>query len=450
MCGFIACIHDQATEDKEPNKQVFKQMNELIAHRGPDDEGFFEDEHVQFGFRQLSILDEKSGQQPLSYENERYWLIFNGDIFNAAELREELMKEGKSFQSASDTEVLIDLYSRMGEKVVTKLRGMFAFIIWDKEKKELFGARDQFGIKPFFYQEEKHRTIFASEKKSILHAMNENSLNNDALQQYMTYQFVPEPETMTLGIKKLEPGHYFIKKLGEPMKISRYWRAKFQPVEKSEKEFVQEIKDVLFDSVERHLRSDVPIGSFLSGGIDSSIIASIAKQFHPNIKTFSVGFQQEGFSEIDIAKETAAKLGLENISYVITPEEYMQELPKIMWSMDDPLADPACVPLYFAAREARKHVAVVLSGEGADELFGGYNIYREPQSLEIFNKVPAIGKCLLRALARALPEGVRGKSFIERGVTSMEDRYIGNAKMFSEKEKRVILPYIMRKSILKI
>src|SRR5690606_16620340 len=441
MCGFIGCIHDLAVENREPSQPLFKQMNNVITHRGPDDEGYFSDEHIQFGFRRLSIIDIESGKQPLSFENERYWIIFNGEIYNFVELREELVAQGVQFATASDTEVIIALYSQMKEQAVTKLRGMFAFMIWDKENKELYGARDPFGIKPFFYKEEENRTFFASEKKSILLAMDESTLNSAALQQYMTYQFVPEPETMTTGINKLEPGHYFVKKPGQSIEIKRYWKASFQPVHKSESEFIKEIKDVMFDSVKLHMRSDVPVGSFLSGGIDSTIIASIAKEFHPNIKTFSVGFERNGFSEIDVAKETADRLGVENISYVITPEEYMKELPKIMWFMDDPLADPACVPLYFVAREARKHVTVVLSGEGADELFGGYNIYREPQSLEMFNKIPAVGKSLLRGLAKVLPEGVKGKSFIERGLTPMEERYIGNAKMYSEEEKRNLLKF---------
>lgn len=213
MCGFIGCIHDQALEIKAPDQELFKQMNDLITHRGPDDEGYFEDEHIQFGFRRLSIIDIESGQQPLAFENERYWIIFNGEIYNFVELREELVKSGTAFQTASDTEVIIALYSQVKEKVVDKLRGMFAFMIWDKEKQELFGARDQFGIKPFFYKEEAGRTLFASEKKSILLATEEQDINYDALQHYMTYQFVPEPDTMTIGIKKLEPGHYFTKKL---------------------------------------------------------------------------------------------------------------------------------------------------------------------------------------------------------------------------------------------
>lgn len=439
MCGFIGCVHDKSQVFSDGQKQQFENMNNVITHRGPDDDGYFYDSHVQFGFRRLSIIDIESGHQPLHFENERYWIIFNGEIYNYVELREELLAEGITFATSSDTEVIIALYSHLKEKAVEKLRGMFAFVIWDKVEKTLYGARDPFGIKPFFYFDDGEKTFFASEKKSILLALQNDVLNYDSLQYYLTYQFVPEPHTMSEGISKLEPGHYFTKKMGSEMEIKRYWKAHFHPVRKSESNFVKEIKDVLFDSVKIHMRSDVPVGSFLSGGIDSSIIASIAKEFHPAIKTFSVGFDHNGFSEIDVAKETADKLGVENISYIITPEEYMNEVPKIMWHMDDPLADPACVPLYFVAREARKHVTVVLSGEGADELFGGYNIYREPQSLEVFNKIPQVGKAFLRLLAKLMPEGMRGKSFIERGLTPLEERYIGNAKMFSELEKSDLL-----------
>jgi asparagine synthase (glutamine-hydrolysing) len=439
MCGFIGCVHENAQEFSGDDKQLFKNMNDIITHRGPDDDGYFYDEHIQFGFRRLSIIDLEAGHQPLTYENERYWIIFNGEIYNYLELREELIEEGLSFETHSDTEVIIALYSHLKEQAVDKLRGMFAFVIWDKQEQVLYGARDHFGIKPFFYFEDGDRTFFGSEKKSILLALENDVLDYKALQHYLTYQFVPEPNTMSEGIYKLEPGHYFTKKIGSPMEIKRYWKASFSPIHKTEDEFTKEIRDVLFDSVKIHMRSDVPVGSFLSGGIDSSIIASIAKQYHPGIKTFSVGFEQNGFSEIDVAKETADRLGVENISYVISPQEYMDELPKIMWHMDDPLADPAAIPLYFVAREARKHVTVVLSGEGADELFGGYNIYREPQDLEMFNKIPQAGKVMLKGIAKMMPEGMKGKSFIERGVTPMEERYIGNAKMFTEKEKSELL-----------
>ena len=440
MCGFVGCVWNQCQDAVVADD--LKKMNNLIYHRGPDDKGYYVDEHIQLGFRRLSIIDLECGHQPLSFENERYWIIFNGEIYNYLELREELAFKGLEFKTNSDTEAILAAYAFYGEDAVNHLRGMFGFVIWDKEEKSIFAARDPFGIKPFFYKEEGEKLFFASEKKSIVLAAGEERVNLDALQNYLTYQFVPEPETMTEGIEKLLPGHYLKKKIGEPMEIGRYWKAAFSPALKPEEAWVEEIREVMIDSVQKHMRSDVPVGSFLSGGIDSSIIASIAKKYHPGIKTFSVGFEHEGFSEIDVAKETAEKLGVENISYIITPEEYMQELPKIMWHADDPLADPACVPLYFVSREARKHVKVVLSGEGADELFGGYNIYREPQSLEIFSKLPRVLTRSLKQIAAMLPEGVKGKSFIERGCTPMEERYIGNAKMFLENEKKELYkPY---------
>ncbi|MEH6941703.1 asparagine synthase (glutamine-hydrolyzing) [Bacillus sp. JJ722] len=435
MCGFIGCIHNKKTTTDE---KLFKEMNAVITHRGPDDEGYYFDEHINFGFRRLSIIDVESGHQPLSYENERYWIIFNGEVYNYIELRKELEAQGYTFATDSDTEVIIALYSAIKEEAVKKLRGMFGFLIWDKLEKKLFGARDHFGIKPFFYAIKGDTTYFASEKKSILLAM-DGKLDHDSLQNYLSFQYVPEPDTMTSNIHKLEPGHYFTKKPGCKMNIQSYWKPKFKATQTTESQIITDIRNVLMDSVNVHMRSDVPVGSFLSGGIDSSIIVSIAKQFNPSLKTFSVGFERDGFSEINVAQETAEALNLENISYVISPEEYMKELPKIIWHMDDPLADPAAIPLYFVAREARKHVTVVLSGEGADELFGGYNIYREPESLKMFNHIPRPLKSVLKQLSAILPDGVKGKSFIERGVTPLEERYIGNAKMFEEKDKQLLL-----------
>lgn len=438
MCGFVGCVHNEPKAIHSDIKEKLKKMNNIITHRGPDDEGYFFDEFVNFGFRRLSIIDIDNGNQPLSYENERYWIIFNGEIYNYIELRKELVDNGHEFTTDSDTEVIIALYSSIKEQSVRKLRGMFAFVIWDKEEEKLFGARDHFGIKPFFYCEQDETTYFASEKKSILTAISEE-LDVDSLQHYLSFQYVPEPATLTKSIKKLPPGHFFTKKPGEKMDIKKYWKPNFQPTNMRDSKLIKEVQDTLLDSVNVHMRSDVPVGSFLSGGIDSSFIVSIAKQINPKIKTFSVGFEREGYSEINVAEETANALNVENISYVITPEEFLAELPKIIWHMDDPLADPAAVPLYFVAREARKQVKVALSGEGADELFGGYNIYREPQSLRMFSYIPSPVKHVLKALSSALPEGVKGKSFIERGVTPLEERYIGNANMFDEKEKKLLL-----------
>ncbi|QHE53325.1 asparagine synthase (glutamine-hydrolyzing) [Pontibacillus sp. HMF3514] len=439
MCGFIGVIRHNPFQLDEQEQQQFKRRNDIITHRGPDDEGYYHDEYISFGFRRLSIIDIESGHQPFNYEDERYWMVFNGEVYNYVELRDELIKEGYEFETESDTEVIIAMFRHKKEEAFARLRGMFAILIWDKQEQTFYGARDPFGIKPLFYSEQNDQTYFASEKKSITLLQENELVNTEALQHYLSFQYVPEPLTLTDGISKVEPGHYFVKKPQEKIRFTRFWHSTFTQVQGEESQWIKRIQDVMYDSVNVHMRSDVPVGSFLSGGIDSSIIVAMAREFNPNIKTFSVGFEREGFSEVDVAKETAEKLGVENISYTITPEEYVQKLPKIMWHMDDPLADPACVPLYFVAREARKHVTVVLSGEGADELFGGYNIYREPESLKMFDSIPKPAKGLLSRVAEVLPEGVKGKSFLERGTTPLHERYIGNAKMYEEDEKKKLL-----------
>ncbi|ENH97129.1 asparagine synthase [Gracilibacillus halophilus YIM-C55.5] len=434
MCGFIGIMKNQPSKEFEE----YNYRNQMIYHRGPDDEGYYQDDYVAFGFRRLSIIDIESGHQPFPYDDERYWMVFNGEIYNFIELRNQLMEQGHTFLTDSDSEVVVAMFDVYGTEAFQYLRGMFAILIWDKQEATLYGARDPFGIKPLYYKESEQGTYFGSEKKSIISA--EDTVDVKALQNYLTFQYVPEPDTMHQSIKKLEPGHYFVKQPGEEMIFTRYFHAFFQPsVKQEENVWIDKIQQVMYDSVDVHLRSDVPVGSFLSGGIDSSLIVSIAKYYHPEIKTFSVGFEQNGYSEMDVAKETADRLGVENYRYVISPEEYMDQLPSIIWHLDDPLADPACVPLYFVAREAKKHVTVALSGEGADELFTGYNIYREPESLKMFQSIPNPLNKMLGWIANTLPEGVKGKSFLERGTTPLSDRYIGNAKIFEEKAKQQML-----------
>ena len=440
MCGFVGCIHGSDLNDHDLDyEKKIKEMNKLIVHRGPDDEGFFFDDHICFGFRRLSIIDVEKGHQPLSYENERYWIVFNGEVYNYIELRDELIADGLTFETDSDTEVIIATYAKYKEKTAERLRGMFGFVIWDKVEKSVYGARDHFGIKPFHYAEEDGNIYFASEKKSIYEILKKKEINPVALQNYLTFQFVPDPETLTENIHRLPPGHYFTKPLNGEMEITRYWEATFAPIQKSEDEFAKAIKDVLYDSVEKHMRSDVTVGSFLSGGVDSSIIVAIAREFNPKIKTISVGFEREGYSEIDVAKETADRLNVENISEIITAQQFMDEFPRFVWHMDDPLADPAAVPQFFLAEIARKHVKVALSGEGADEVFGGYTIYNEPNSLKRIDSLPSGLKKGLNQLAKIMPEGMRGKSFIQRGTTPMEQRYVGNAKIFEEAEKKKLM-----------
>ncbi|WP_018934085.1 asparagine synthase (glutamine-hydrolyzing) [Gracilibacillus lacisalsi] len=437
MCGYIGLLKAEPKWLDDSERKEFENRNNIIRHRGPDDEGYYEDEHIILGFRRLSIIDVECGHQPITYDDDRYWMVFNGEIYNYLELRESLQKQGMTFSTDSDTEVIIAMFAKKGVDTFSELRGMFSLLIWDKDEQCLYGARDMFGIKPFFYKDSDEGIYFASEKKSLL--TESEQIDQEAMQHYFTYQYVPEPMTINKHVSKIEPGSYFIKEKGMPLASYHYFQPEFNVKHYEDKDWIERIQSTLDQSVAMHMRSDVPVGSFLSGGIDSSLIVALAKRYHPEIKTFSVGFEQNDYSEIDVAKETADKLEVENYSYIISPEEFVAKLPKIIWYLDDPLADPACVPLYFVAREAKKHVKVVLSGEGADELFGGYNIYREPESLRIFESIPTPAKDLLARVADVLPEGVKGKSFLERGTTPLRQRYIGNAKMFEEEEKQGLL-----------
>ena len=439
MCGFVAVLLHGNLQFSEEHLEEIKENTQRMKHRGLDEEAYFHDDHIALGFQGAHINELENRQQPFHFADDRYCLVFNGRIYNKNELRDQLVQNGYIFETESAIEVIATLFLEKGVDAFTQLRGMFSILIWDSLDHKIYGARDQFGIKPLYYMESEEETIFASEKKSMLFSDDEEIVNSDAFQYYLTYQYVPEPMTLTAGILKIKPGHYFVKEINEPIKLQRYFHATFRPADTDYKQVKDAIRATLIDSVNVHMKSDAPVGSLLSGGIDSSLIVALAKEVNPNIKTFSVGFGVEGYSEIDAAKRTAEHLNVENISYTITAQEYIDKLPEIMWHMDDPLADPSCVPLYFAAREARKHVKVVLSGEGADELFGGYNIYREPESLKVFQMLPGSVNNALHRIAAVFPEGMRGKSFLERGTTPLEDRYIGNAKMFEEDDKREIL-----------
>lgn len=436
MCGFAGCLSEKKLYSPEVLNDAVHTMNNMIIHRGPDDAGYFQDEDITMGFRRLSILDlTEAGHQPMPYKDGRYMLTFNGEIYNYLELRADLEKEGYTFKSDTDSEVLVAMYDHDGVDCVKKFRGMFAFVIWDTQEKTMFAARDMFGIKPFYYAEVNGQLMYGSEQKSLYPLLREQKFNHKALQDYMTFQFVPEPETLSSEIKALLPGTYMVKKLGQPIVIKQYVDTTFAPVNKSEDEFAKEVQDVMINSVKMHMRSDVPVGAFLSGGIDSTIVASIAKNFNDHLETFSVGFQREGYSELDVAQETADILGVKNYSHVITPEEFMKAFGHFVWSMDDPLADPAAVPQFFLTKTAREHVKVALTGEGADELFGGYTIYHEPLSLRPFRYLKPLNGAL-HFIGKMMPEGMKGKSYLLRGTVPLEKRYVGNAFIFGEDEKR--------------
>ncbi len=431
MCGIVGFTNKIQNAD-----EVIENMMEAIRHRGPDSGGKHIDSGIALGFRRLSIIDLSTGSQPLYNEDRSLVLTFNGEIYNYRSLREELINAGHCFSTNTDSEVLLHGYEEWGKDMLPKLRGMFAFVIWDSNKQELFGARDFFGIKPLYYAKMGESFIFGSEIKSfLLHPDFKKELNETALENYLTFQYSPCEETFFKGVYKLLPAHWFTYCDGK-LKTERYWSVNFDADEKPDlDEWVKRISETFKDSVEAHKIADVEVGSFLSSGVDSSYVAAVA-----NVdKTFTVGFgEDEKYNEIGYAKEFSKYIGKENISKVITPEEYWGTFPKIQYHMDEPLADPAAVALYFVCKLASERVKVVLSGEGADEIFGGYNIYKEPDDVAIYNLIPrpirrCIGKC-----ASMLPAH-RGLNFLIRRGKDLEERFIGNAYIFSEKERKQLL-----------
>jgi asparagine synthase (glutamine-hydrolysing) len=436
VCGLIGFV--SAGEDAASSVTAIEASLSQMRHRGPDEGGVWSDRDVCIGFRRLSIIDIDRSHQPLPYLG-RYHLIFNGEVYNYLELRDRLARDfGATFETDGDGEAIVAGYHYLGEKIVRELRGMFSFLIWDAQERILFGARDWFGIKPLYSYLDERGAFFASEKKSLLAIAAPtvaDDINHTALQQYLTLQYVPEPESLHSRIRRIESGTYFTLRPGGQPQSRRYFRPDFgiRSVPEPEKLY-REITEVLEDSVAKHMRADVTVGSFLSGGIDSTAIAALAKRHNPKLLTFTTGFEREGYSEIDVAAESAAAIGVEHITKVVTPQEMMDTLPLIVWYLDDPVADAALVPLYFIAREARKQVKVVLSGEGADELFGGYQIYREAIALRAFDYIPPVVRRRLGAVSERLPAGLRGKDLLRRGSIGIEERYYGNARIFRPDE----------------
>ncbi len=448
MCGLIGFLAATAGESESADTRAAIEASlGQMRHRGPDDAGIWFDDEVVIGFRRLSLIDWEHSHQPLPYLADRYHLIFNGEIYNYLELRAKLSEEhGAVFATSGDGEAIVAGYHYLGERIVEHLRGMFAFLIWDSQERVMFGARDWFGIKPLYCYTDERGSFFASEKKALLAvapavaAAGDSAVNTEALQHYLTLQYVPEPASMHTAISRIDSGTSFTLRPGGAVETRRYFRPDFpiRAVAEPDKLY-REIADALRDSVAKHLRSDFTVGAFLSGGIDSTAIAALAREHNPKLLTFTTGFERAGFSEIDVAAESAAAIGVRHITKVVSPQEMMDALPLIVWYLDDPVADPALVPLYFIAREARKHVKVVLSGEGADELFGGYTIYREPISLRHLSAAPDPVKRLLGALATRLPEGLRGKDLLRRASIGIEERYYGNARIFRPEEMRSLL-----------
>ena len=429
MCGIAGIV-----TKRENKKEIIEAMSKRIEHRGPDGEGYFFDGDVALAHRRLSIIDLSTGNQPMFNEDDTVVTVYNGEIYNYVELRDELVKAGHKFKTKSDTEVLIHGFEEWHNDLPKYLRGMFAFAIYDKKSNELFLARDNFGIKPLYYTVMDGTFMFASEIKAFLDTPDfKKELNEDILQAYLEFSFVPTNETFFKGVYRLDAGSSLLYKDGD-IKINKYFKLDFKDKEQTLAEAVESISEVMKDSVNRHLLSDVEVGSFLSSGIDSSYIVSLAKP----AKTYTVGYDIDKYDEISYAKDLTEKLGINNTSKVIKMDEYMEEFPKIMYYLDEPTSDPAAISLYFVAKLARRDVKVVLSGEGADEFFGGYNYYREEVDMKFYNKIPYFIRHFIGKIASLFPEG-RGFNFLVRRGEKLENSYIGVNRNFSEKMARKVL-----------
>lgn len=430
ICGFTGEVLDRT--------KVIENMTKLITHRGPDSAGYFADNDISMGFRRLSIIDLGNGDQPIYNEKNNLVLTFNGEIYNYKDLKKELLECGHTFYTETDSEVILHGFEEWGEGVLKKLRGMFAIAIWNREDKSLFLARDPFGIKPLHWSKVGESFIYASEIKSILAFPNfRKRFNYKTLDNYLSFQYAVPPETFFEGVYCLMPGHYMWYKNGEA-EINRYFEATFKIDENMDLQTAtNKIEKVFENSVEAHRISDVEVGCFLSSGVDSSYVSS----YFADQKAFTVGFDfGEKYNEVTWAQRLAGKIGIDHKYKIISSEEFWSSIRKVQYHMDQPLADPSCIALYFVSKLASEHVKVVLSGEGADELFGGYTIYNEPRVFRMYQKVlPQKVRTFLADLMRRIPFRFKGRSFIIRGEHTTENKYIGNAFMFSKEDKQKIL-----------
>ncbi len=427
MCGIVGFA-----PVKENGAEILKQMMDRIAHRGPDGEGQFVDEYVALGHRRLSIIYLAGGTQPMA--TEHLVVVFNGEIYNYLELKKELENKGHHFKTNSDTEVLLHGYEEYHYEIVNHLRGMFSFALYDTTTHELFCARDHFGIKPFYYYFDQEHFLFASEIKGFLdHPDFKKELNRDVLDIYLKMNFVAGEQTFFKNVKQLLPGHYLVYK-DKQVEIKRYYSIQFKDQYKSDQEMIQAIDQIMKDSVKHHLIADVEVGSFLSSGIDSSYLVSLARPQH----TYTVGYNDERYNEISYAQDLAQQLGIENKSKIINKEEYLNILPKMMYHLDEPTADPAAVALYFVSELASQDVKVVLSGEGADEFFGGYNTYRGDIDSGIYGKIPFFIRHFISRICKHLPT-IKGVPFLIRNGERIEDYYVGVNPVFSEQDCKHLL-----------
>ncbi|HJB60046.1 MAG TPA: asparagine synthase (glutamine-hydrolyzing) [Candidatus Ruminococcus gallistercoris] len=437
MCGFAGYINNYATFDK---MAVIKAMADRIVHRGPDDAHYYVDEDISLGFRRLSIIDLEGGRQPILNEDGSLVLLFNGEIYNYQSIREDLLKAGHVFTTKTDSEVILHGYEEYGKKVLDRLRGMFAFIIWNKQTKELFGARDIFGIKPFYYYKKDGEFLFGSEIKSFLsHPKFEKELDEDMISLYLSYEYIPDERTIFKNVYKLPGAHCFTYKDGK-LEVERYYHIRYNIEEDKSLEYWEDaITKEFSESVAMHQISDVEVGCFLSSGVDSSYVVKEISKGTKKVKTFSVGYEEEKYSELPYAQDFSSVIGVQNIANKVSADEFFDAVPEIQYFMDEPLPNPSEIPLYFLAKNARKYVKVVLSGEGADELFGGYPMYLAGGHFDRYaHKVPRPVRKALGTVARHAPS-FKGRNFLIRGAMEPYQRFMRANYVFQSAERQKYL-----------
>ena len=437
MCGFAGYIHNYGTFDKE---EVIHKMADRIKHRGPDDAHYYIDDGIALGFRRLSIIDLEGGRQPILNEDGSLVLLFNGEIYNYQELREELIKAGHVFTSKTDSETILHGYEEYGKKILDRLRGMFAFIIWNKNTKELFGARDIFGIKPFYYYKKGKEFMFGSEIKSFLsHPNFEKELDEDMIPLYLSYEYSPDERTIFKNVFKLPGAHCFTYKNGE-LKVERYYKIEYKIEDDKSLEYWEDaITKEFTESVSMHQIADVEVGCFLSSGVDSSYVVKEISKGTKKVKTFSVGYEEEKYSELPYAQDFSDVIGVPNIANKVSADEFFDAVPEIQYYMDEPLPNPSEIPLYFLAKNARRYVKVVLSGEGADELFGGYPMYLAGGHFDHYShKVPRPVRKVLGTVAKHCPN-FKGKNFLVRGAMEPYQRFMRANYVFQSAERQKFL-----------
>ena len=437
MCGFAGYIHNYGTFDKE---EVIHKMADRIKHRGPDDAHYYIDDGIALGFRRLSIIDLEGGRQPILNEDGSLVLLFNGEIYNYRELREELIKAGHVFTTKTDSETILHGYEEYGKKILDRLRGMFAFIIWNKNTKELFGARDIFGIKPFYYYKKGKEFMFGSEIKSFLsHPNFEKELDEDMIPLYLSYEYSPDERTIFKNVFKLPGAHCFTYKNGK-LKVERYYKIEYKIEDDKSLEYWEDaITKEFTESVSMHQIADVEVGCFLSSGVDSSYVVKEISKGTKKVKTFSVGYEEEKYSELPYAQDFSNVIGVPNIANKVSADEFFDAVPEIQYYMDEPLPNPSEIPLYFLAKNARRYVKVVLSGEGADELFGGYPMYLAGGHFDHYShKVPRPVRKVLGTVAKHCPN-FKGKNFLVRGAMEPYQRFMRANYVFQSAERQKFL-----------